>query len=432
MKLTILLSGTFLCLAGWTLMPHVNAAPPSSENQDWPAYGGGPQEIRYSGLDQINKANVAGLQVAWTYDTEDGIGASETQPIVVKGVLFGLTPRHKVIALDAASGKQLWRFDSGVAGHGANRGLVYWTDGNDERIFAGVQSFLYALNARTGSIIRSFGTEGRIDMREGLGRDPALQSIVLTTPGIIYKDLLIVGGRDPEKLPSPPGDIRAFDVRTGQVRWSFHTIPHPGEYGYETWPKDAWKHSGSANNWPGMAVDETRGIVYVPTGSAASDFYGADRIGDDLFANCLLALDAKTGKRIWHFQEVKHDIWDRDFPSPPSLVTVKRNGKTIDAVAQTTKQGWVYLFDRTTGAPLFPIEYHSYPPSDVPGEVAANDTTAAGQARAVCPAVADRRHADEQDAESSRVGRRAVPKIPQQRSVYASDSRSGNGHLSRL
>ena len=321
MKPTLLLTTLFLCLAGAASISHGKAAPPYSENQDWPAYGGGPQEIRYSNLDQINQTNVARLQVAWTYDTEDGAGASETQPIVVNGILFGLTPRHKVIALDAGTGKQLWKFDSGITGHGANRGLVYWADGDDQRIFAGVQSFLYALNARTGNIIRSFGKEGRIDLREGLGREPGKQSIVLTTPGIIYKDMLIVGGRDPEKLPSPPGDLRAFDVRTGQMRWSFHTIPRPGEYGYDTWPKDAWKHSGSANNWAGMALDEKRGIVYIPTGSAASDFYGPDRVGDNLFANCLLALDANTGKRIWHFQGVKHDIWDRDFPSPPSKLS---------------------------------------------------------------------------------------------------------------
>jgi quinoprotein glucose dehydrogenase len=193
---------------------------------------------------------------------------------------------------------------------------------------------------------------------------------VETSPGIIYKDLLIVGDRTPEALPAPPGDIRAYDVRTGALRWTFHTIPHPGEPGYETWPKDAWTYTGAANNWAGMAVDQKRGIVYVPTGSAASDFYGADRLGDDLYANCLLALDASTGKRIWHFQAVKHDIWDRDFPSPPTLVTVQRNGKTVDAVAQTSKQGWVFLFDRTDGTPLFPLEYKKYPASTVPGEVA--------------------------------------------------------------
>ena len=341
----------------------------AAQGRDWPAYGGDSQGTRYSPLKQINRSNVERLQVAWTYDTADGPGDPETQPIEIDGVLYGVTPTHKVVALDAATGRILWRFDSKIAGRGANRGLVYWAEGNDRRIFAAVRSYVYALNTRTGQPIQGFGNEGRIDLREGLGRDPQKQSIVLTTPGIIFNDLLIVGGRLPESLPAPPGDIRAYDVRNGKLRWSFHTIPHPGEFGYDTWPKDAWTYSGSANNWAGMAVDRKRGIVYAPTGSAASDFYGADRIGDDLFANCLLALNAATGERIWHFQGVKHDVWDRDFPSPPTLVTVKHEGRMVDAVAQTSKQGWVYLFDRTNGKPLFPIEQYKVPPSTVPGEV---------------------------------------------------------------
>jgi len=345
--------------------------PLHAADANWPAYGGNSASTRYAPLKQINRSNVARLQLAWTYDTADGPGASQTQPIVVDGVLYALTPKHKVIALNAATGKLLWRFDSGITGRGQNRGVVYWASGPDRRIFSAQGSFVYALDAATGKPIPAFGVDGRIDLRQGLGRDPEKQSIALTTPGIIYKDLLIVGGRTPESLPGPPGDVRAYDVRTGKLRWSFHTIPHPGELGYDTWPKDAWTYSGSANNWAGMALDEKRGIVYVPTGSAASDFFGGDRLGDNLFANTLLALNAATGERIWHFQAVKHDIWDRDFPSPPTLVTLKRDGKTIDAVAQTTKQGWVYVFDRVTGKPLFPIEYRKYPASTVPGEVAA-------------------------------------------------------------
>ena len=243
----------------------------------------------------------------------------------------------------------------------------------DKRILVGVMNFLYALDATTGKPIATFGKAGRIDLRGDLGRNPEKQSVALTSPGIVYKDVIIVGGRNPETLPAAPGDIRAYDVRSGKLRWSFHTIPHPGEFGYETWPKDAWKYSGAANNWAGMAVDPKRGIVYVPTGSAAFDFYGANRVGDDLFANCLIALNAETGERIWHFQGVKHDLWDRDFPSPPTLVTVNRDGKEVDAVAQTTKQGFVYVFDRVSGKPLFPIEYRKYPPSTVPGEVAASE-----------------------------------------------------------
>ena len=353
------------------------------QRRDWPAYGGAPENNHYSALAQINRGNVKRLAVAWSFDTQEE-GVLQASPIVVDGVLYGITPTQKIFALDAATGSLRWKFDSGIRGTQPDRGLAYWSDEkgsdgknsevkkNDRRILVGVMNFLYALDAVTGLPIPSFGRDGRIDLRENLGREPAAeQSITMTSPGIVYKDLIIVGGRNPETLPAPPGDVRAFDVRTGQLRWAFHTIPRPGEFGYDTWPKDAWKTSGAANNWAGFALDAKRGIVYVPTGSAAFDFYGADRLGDDLFADCLLALNADTGERIWHFQGVRHDIWDRDFPSPPVLLTVKRDGKNVDAVAQTTKQGFVYLFDRTNGKPLFPIEYRTYPPSTVPDEVAA-------------------------------------------------------------
>jgi quinoprotein glucose dehydrogenase len=348
------------------------AALSTAADRDWPAYGGDSAGTRYSPLKQITRANVAKLEVAWTYDCNDGPGASQTQPIVIDGVLYGVTPSHKAVAIHAATGQRIWQFDSGIAGNMPNRGLMYWTGGAaDRRIFLGVRNWVYALDARTGKPIPTFGVDGRIDLREGLDRDPASVSISLTSPGVIYKDLMILGGRMPESLPSAPGDIRAFDVRTGKLRWTFHTIPRPGEFGYDTWPKDAWTYTGSANNWPGMAVDVKRGIVFVPTGSAATDFYGADRPGDNLFSDTLLALDASTGKRIWHFQAVKHDIWDRDFPSPPTLVTVKRNGRNIEAVAQTSKQGWLYLFERATGTSLFPMELRKVAPSEVPGEIAA-------------------------------------------------------------
>lgn len=343
---------------------------PGEEMHDWAVYGGSPENIHYSSLAQINRANVRQLRVAWTYDTGE-TGGLQTSPIVVAGVLFGITPSQRVFALNAASGKLLWKFDSGLKSTQPDRGLAYWSSGADKRILVGVMNFLYALDATTGKPITAFGRDGRIDLRGDLGRNPEKQSVALTSPGIVYKDMIIVGGRNPETLPAAPGDVRAYDVRTGKLRWSFHTIPHPGEFGYETWPKDAWLHSGAANNWAGMAVDSKRGIVYVPTGSAAFDFYGADRLGDDLFANCLIALNAETGKRIWHFQGVKHDLWDRDFPSPPALLTMNRDGKAVDAVAQTTKQGFVYLFDRVSGKPLFPIDYRNFPPSDVPGEITA-------------------------------------------------------------
>jgi quinoprotein glucose dehydrogenase len=341
------------------------------DNRDWPVYGGAPENNHYSSLAQINRSNVQKLQVAWSFNTEEA-GGLQTSPIIIDGVLFGITPSQKVFALDAASGALLWKFDSGIPGTAPDRGLAYWSDGGDKRILVGVMNFLYALDVSTGKPISAFGQSGRIDLREGLGREPvSAQSIALTSPGVVYKDLVIVGGRNPETLPAPPGDIRAFDVRSGNLRWAFHTIPHPGEFGHNTWPKNAWKNSGAANNWAGMALDAKRGILYVPTGSAAFDFYGADRLGDNLFANSLIALDAQTGKRLWHFQGVRHDLWDRDFPSPPVLLTVKHAGKQIDAVAQTSKQGFVFLFDRTSGAPLFPIEYRNYPPSDMPGERAA-------------------------------------------------------------
>jgi quinoprotein glucose dehydrogenase len=342
------------------------------KRQDWPVYGGSPENTHYSTLKQINRKNAKNLKVAWTYDTGEK-GVLQTSPIIVDGVLYGISPTQRIFALDAASGKLLWKFDSRVEGTQPDRGLAYWSNGNDKRILSGVMNFLYALDATTGKPIPSFGDNGRIDLRNDLGREADVQSIVLSSPGVVYKDLIIVGGRNPETLPAPPGDIRAYDVRSGKLRWFFHTIPHPGEFGYDTWPPDAWKTSGAANNWAGMTLDPERGILYAPTGSAAFDFYGADRIGDDLFANTLLALNAETGERIWHFQGVRHDIWDRDFPTAPALLTIQRDGKNIDAVAQPTKQGFVYLFDRVTGKPLFPIEYRKYPPSTIPGEVAASE-----------------------------------------------------------
>jgi quinoprotein glucose dehydrogenase len=342
-------------------------AQPQNHYRGWAAYGGTPDQIRYSSLDQINRANVKDLQVAWSFDAGES-GGLQTQPIVVDGVLFGNTPTHKVFALRAATGELLWKFDSGLKSQGANRGFMYWAHGNDRRVYATVDHYVYALDAATGKPVASFGVDGRIDLHRDLGRDPQTQNVRLTTPGVVYKDLLIIGGRVSEGLPASPGDVRAYDARSGALRWSFHTIPHPGEPGYETWGTDSWKVNGGANSWPGMALDEARGMVFVPTGSAAADFYGANRPGDNLYANSLIALDANTGKKIWHFQIVKHDIWDRDSPSPPNLVTIRRNGRTIDAVAQSTKHGYVFLFDRTNGTPLYPIEYRKYPPSDVPGE----------------------------------------------------------------
>jgi quinoprotein glucose dehydrogenase len=369
-----LLFALSLCSLAFPCAPAAQTIGPagaSAEHRDWPVYGGSPENNHYSTLSQINRTNVKNLAVAWTFDTQEQ-GGLQSSPLIVDGVLFGLTPTQKIFALDAATGKLLWKFDSGIRGTQPDRGLAYWTDGQDKRILVGVLNYVYALDAVTGKPVPSFGNGGRIDLRENLGREPATsQSIYLTSPAVVYKNLFIVGGRNPETLPAPPGDIRAFDVRSGKLRWAFHTIPHPGEFGYGTWPPDAWKTSGAANNWAGMSLDAQRGILFAPTGSAAFDFFGADRLGDDLFANCLIALNAETGERIWHFQAVRHDLWDRDFPAPPVLLTLDRDGKNIEAVAQTSKQGFVYLFERRTGKPLFPLEYRDYPPSNLPGELAA-------------------------------------------------------------
>ncbi len=350
----------------------LGAAPPAY--REWKVYGGGSDSIRYSALTQINRGNVARLRVAWTYDTGDAFPGSEMQanPIVVDGILYATTPKLRVIALKADTGELVWRFDPNEGRRSTrktrNRGVTFWSSSTDRRIFVAARHLLYALDPGTGRPIASFGEGGHIDLREGLGRDPATIQISATTPGVVYRDLLILGSITSEDLPAAPGDIRAFDVRTGRLRWSFHTIPHPGEFGYETWPKDAWQYSGAANNWCGMSLDEERGMVFVPTGSAAFDFYGADRKGDDLFANCLVALKADTGEWVWHFQGVRHDVWDRDFPAPPSLVTLHRDGRAVDAVAQITKSGHVFVFERSTGKPLFPIEYRAVPPSEIDGE----------------------------------------------------------------
>jgi len=335
----------------------------------WSAYNGGVNGDHYSELKQINVANAHLLKQVWRVDVGSD-GGVQVNPLVVGRILYGYTPTLQVIAMDGATGKELWTFDSKVEGRQPSRGFSYWSNGKDSVLFAYIMNFLYALDPTTGRPIRSFGESGRLDLRKDLDSDYTQNTVALTTPGVLFKDLLILGFRAPETNPAPRGDIRAYNVRTGRIAWSFHTIPHPGEEGYTTWPDGAWRTAGAANNWAGMAVDTKRGIVFVPTGSAVSDFYSADRVGNDLFANTLLALDAKTGKKLWHFQGVHHDMWDRDFPSPPALVTVQRDGKAVDAVAQTTKHGLVFVFDRTTGKPLFPIEERPFPASDVPGEVA--------------------------------------------------------------
>jgi quinoprotein glucose dehydrogenase len=364
-----------LVVAGLCACAHQHA----DSSGEWRVYGGHAGGDRFSALTQINPANVRSLKLAWRFDANEQ-GESQTSPIIVGRLLYAYTPALKVVALDGATGKLVWKFDAGIRGTatgrgntftGPARGLAYWSDGKTSRLLAGVMNNLYALDPLTGNPIAGFGEEGAIDLRKDLGGDPTQHYVSLTSPGVIYKDLVIVGFRTSEAAPAPPGDIRAYDVRTGKLRWAFHTIPRPGEFGLDTWPEDAWKSAGAANNWAGLALDEKRGIVYAPTGSAVPDFYGSERVGNNLFADTLLALDAATGKRLWHFQAVHHDLWDRDLSSPPSLLTLQRDGKRVDAIAQPTKQGFLYVFDRVTGEPLFPIEEGPVPQSNVPGEASA-------------------------------------------------------------
>ncbi len=337
---------------------------------NWPV-NGGVDNIRYSELTQISRENVKQIQVAWTYDSGDAFNGSEMQsnPIVLDGILYATTPKMRVIALNAATGKEIWSFNPSQPGDTQrrfrHRGVTVYRD----RVFFTYRNWLWALDRQTGKPFTSFGKDGRIDLREGLGRPPEKMNVSASSPGVIYQDMIIMGSTVPETLPGSPGHIRAFDVNTGQMRWIFHTIPHPGEFGYDTWPKTAYEISGGANAWAGLTIDTKLGMVFAATGQASFDFYGSNRIGDNLFADCVLALDAKTGKRIWHFQDVKHDVWDLDFPAAPSLVTVTRNGHKVEAVAQITKTGYVFVLDRRTGKPLFPIEYRKVPPSPLDGEM---------------------------------------------------------------
>ena len=357
------------------LLSAAAAACGTESNADWPVYHGSDEKTHYTTLSQISPVNVATLQVAWTYDTKDAFEGSEMQsnPVVIDGVLYAMSPKQRAFALDAATGQDLWSFDpTGGNFTGPRiryRGVVV----HDGRVYFNYRYRLFALDAKTGQQATGWGNDsGWVDLRSGLGRSEQGLSVSASTPGAVYKDMLIVGTSVPEALPSAPGDIRAYDVKTGALRWSFHTIPHPGEFGHDTWPAEAWKVAGGANAWSGVTVDQQRGMVFFATGSASFDFYGANRLGDNLFANSIVALDANTGKRVWHFQGLKHDLWDRDFPAAPTLVTVTREGKPVDAVAQITKTGHVWLLDRSTGAELFPSEWRRMPPAILDGDVTAD------------------------------------------------------------
>lgn len=330
-------------------------------SSSWIEYNGDGSRSHYSELDQITKANVRNLKLAWTYSSvgaDSVLSGTQMQcnPIIVDGILYGVSATTQVFALDAASGKELWKTVISDNGGTTSRGVTYFTDGKLKRIFFGAGKWLYAINAETGRLVTDFGNAGRLDLKDGITRPNADNYVTANTPNTIYKDLIIVGARVAEEDRALLGDIRAFNVHTGKLVWTFKTIPEPGQPGYETWaPAEPRKRIGGANCWAGMAIDRERGIVYAPTGSAAYDFFGGNRKGNNLYANCLLALDAATGKLLWHFQFVHHDIWDRDPPAPPNLLTILKNGVKTDAVAQITKQGFVFVFDRVTGKPLFEV-----------------------------------------------------------------------------
>jgi quinate dehydrogenase (quinone) len=334
--------------------------------REWRDYAGGPDSSRFVAATQITKANVARLDVAWRYPT----GLTDFNPLVVRGTIYSRGANNSLVAVDAATGQELW-VHRDVQGFN-NRGMNYWesADGKDRRLIFSALNFLQAIDAATGKTIPSFGADGRVDLRNGLDRDPAAVDQQSRLPGKIFQNLIILGSATNQEYASAPGDIRAFDVRSGALVWTFHTVPRPGEFGYDTWPADAWKTVGGANNWGEQSIDLKRGIIFVPTASPKYNFYGGNRHGANLFGDCLLALDARTGKRLWHFQTVHHDIWDLDNNSAPQLTTIRQNGKAIEVVAMASKTGYLYVFDRVTGKPIWPIEERPVPQgTSVPGEV---------------------------------------------------------------
>jgi len=348
--------------------------PKKPQYQSWRIYKGDAESTSYSELEQINQKNVNQLKIAWTFnpnDVPDGLsfGKYECNPIVVDGIMYVTSVRRWLYAINAETGKKLWSFDpfNGARGGGMGRGVTYWEHENDKRILFTAGNHLFAINAENGNPIESFGEGGNVNLNFQQG-EAGEAWVIPTSPGIVYQDLLILGSEVSEIYGAAPGHVRAFNIRTGQLAWTFHTIPQPGESGYETWPPDAWKYVGGANNWGGMSLDVRRGIVYVPLGSPTYDFYGADRKGKNLYGNSLVALDAANGQLKWYFQTTHHDLWDYDLPAPPNLVKIKKDGIEIDAVALTTKTGFLFVFDRVNGTPVFPIEERLVPLSQIPGE----------------------------------------------------------------
>ena len=337
----------------------------------WKEYGGSPDDAQYSALSQINRANVAQLRQVWFYPAGNNGFRFGSNPIIVDDVMYVIGVNNSVVALNAVTGKEIWVHPSAKGFNFSHRGLIYWEneDRSDRRVLYVADNYLWAVDARTGNPIDSFGDRGCVDLRVGLGRDPkAIRQIGSGTPGKIFGDLLLMGSATGEEYESPPGDLRAYNVVTGKMAWIFHTVPHPGEFGYNTWPPDAWKYIGGTNTWGEISIDEKRGIAYFPTGSPTYDFYGVDRKGANLFSDCILALDARTGKYLWHYQTTHHDLWDYDLVTGPKLLTIKHNGKMVDVIAEAGKNGYLYVLDRVTGKPIWPIVEQPVPTSDMPNE----------------------------------------------------------------
>lgn len=370
------------------------AHPAAPQGVDWPVYGGDPGGLKYSPLTQVNRANVKDLVVAWRWQTGEKAlpgpaepipgqrvypGAFEATPVVIHDTMYLSTPYNRVVALDARTGRELWSFDPRIYEWGqppngtgyVHRGVAIWSDGRERRVFLNTRWLLYALDARTGRPIESFGDHGRVDLVAGLDRPVIRLHYTNTSPPVVYRNLVIVGNGVGDRLiyrSDPPGDVQAFDVRTGKRVWVFHTVPRPGEFGHETWQDSSWAYTGHTNVWAPFTLDAKRGLIYLPVGTPSNDWYGGGRKGDSLFAESVVCLDATTGKRIWHYQVVHHGLWDYDLPAPPNLVTIHVNGKAIDAVVAPGKTGFLYVFDRVTGKPVWPIEERPVPQSDVPGE----------------------------------------------------------------
>ncbi len=361
---------------------------------DWPSYGSDLSSTKYAPLTQINADNAANLGIAWSWESPDNAtvaanhaaqnyratpGAFKVTPLAVDGILYTSTSFGRVVAIDGFSGEELWTFDSRSweAGRPANlgynhRGVAYWTDGEQERILMpSNDAWFYSIDARTGQLDPEFGENGRLDLTQGLGREVDRAAYTMISAPLVVGDIAVLGSSihdGPANKEAPPGHVRGFDVRSGEQVWMFHTIPQKGEAGNETWEEDSWTYTGNTNVWTLMSADEDLGYVYLPIGTPTNDWYGGHRLGDNLYAESLVAVEAKTGKRVWHFQMVHHGVWDYDLPAAPNLVDIEVNGKKIKAVAQISKQGFVYVFDRATGEPVWPIEERPVPQTTVPGE----------------------------------------------------------------